>query len=74
MWKVQQKMEVRMMMKHKVIASSYSSFTTLFDELLRRLSQTNQTVVKSKFYWDNDSHKGFMAKLWTKEMNNGQPS
>ena len=53
-------------MKHKVIASNYGAFTTLFDGLVERLNQTKQVIVKAKFSWDNDLHKGFWAKVWTK--------
>lgn len=53
-------------MKHKVIASSHASFAMLFDDLVRRLEQTKQVIVKARFSWDNDLHKGFQAKIWTK--------
>lgn len=54
-------------MKHKIQASSYGAFSTLYDGLMARLKQTNQVIVKSEFCLDNDSHKGFRAKVWTKK-------
>lgn len=54
-------------MKHKIVASSYSAFSALFDGLVDRLKQTDQEIVKAQFSWDNDLHKGFWAKVWTRE-------
>lgn len=53
-------------MKHKVIASNLAAFNTLFDDLIRRLEQVGEKIVKTRFTWDNDLHKGYCAKVWTK--------
>ena len=54
-------------MKHKIVATNFAAFSALFDNLLKRLEQTKQTITKAEFRWDNDTYKGFRAKVWTKE-------
>lgn len=51
-------------MKHKIIASNLSAFDTLFDNLIRRLEQVGEKVVKAKFSFSNDSLE-YCATIWT---------
>ena len=58
-------------MKHKISAIDYAEFNVLFDGLLERLKQTNQTITKAEFRWDNDTYEGFRAKVWSEKMEGG---
>lgn len=53
-------------MKHKVIASTLMAFNTIFDELIRRLEQVGEKIVKSRITLHHDTLDGYQAIVWTK--------
>ena len=54
-------------MKHKVKAHVFSEFSGLFDALVRRLDQTGEKIVRSKFVFDDmNAFISFRATVWTK--------
>ena len=55
-------------MKHKVNASTLHEFMSVFDALLKRLEQTGEKIVGSRFVFDDTCglFNGFRATVWTK--------
>lgn len=53
-------------MKHKIVASNLSAFNVMFDDFLKRCEEVGEKIAKAQFNWDNDLHKGYRAKVWTK--------
>lgn len=43
-------------MKHKIIATNISAFNALLDELIRRLEQVGEKIVKAKFLFNHDPY------------------
>ena len=50
-------------MKHKIMAIDPAAFNALFDNLIRRLEQVGEKIVKVKF--NNDVSEGYRATVWT---------
>lgn len=55
-------------MKHKVKADSLHAFLEVFDALLKRLEQTGEKIVGSRFVFDDTAglFNGFRATVWTR--------
>lgn len=53
-------------MKHNVKAHVFSEFSGLFDALVKRLDQTGEKIVRSKFVFDDmNAFVSFRATVWT---------
>ncbi len=53
-------------MKHKIKAHVFSEFSALFDALVKRLDQTGEKIVRSKFVFDDmNAFVSFRATVWT---------
>ncbi len=62
-------------MKHKVKARVFCEFCGLFDELVKRLDQCGERIVRSKFVFDDmNAFVSFRATVWTerKEKKGGE--
>ncbi len=61
-------------MKHKIKAHVFSEFSALFDALVKRLDQTGEKIVRSKFVFDAMSaFVSFRATVWTERAKEAAP-
>lgn len=61
-------------MKHKIKAHVFSEFSALFDALVKRLDQTGEKIVRSKFVFDDmNAFVSFRATVWTERAEEDAP-
>lgn len=58
---------MRTITKHKVSANTLHAFMATFDVLLKRIEQTGEIIVGSRFVFDDTAglFHGFRATVWT---------
>lgn len=57
-------------MNHKIKATNFTDFNTLFDCLVSRLEQVGEKIVKARFSFTSDTYHGYRAIVWTKRERN----
>lgn len=61
-------------MKHKIKTRVFSEFSALFDALVKRLDQTGEKIVRSKFVFDDmNAFVSFRATVWTERAEEAAP-
>lgn len=60
-------------MKHKVITRAFPEFCQYFDTLVKRLDQTGEKIVRSKFVLDERPFGHYVATVWTERAKDSAP-
>ena len=52
--------------RHKMVASDLFKFEQMLGKMMENFEQCGEKVCKIRISWDDDSYKGYRAKIWTR--------